>query len=123
MSFVKIDATEFVRVLASSDRVILLEKQLYIYNKTQGSAMTKFGTDRFDSIKLFEDLENFFCETCRNVHIFLIYYYGYIGTGTASHRVTRAEFPSVRACVNRPACWRVVLPLPVRNTNRRKTNS
>jgi len=53
------------RILEYSGKVILLEKQLYIYLKNQGSAMTRFDESRFDSVHLFKDLEDFFLENNR----------------------------------------------------------
>ena len=50
------------RIIACSNKIILLEKQLYIYYKNYGSAMRKFDENRFDTIRLFKNLEEYFCE-------------------------------------------------------------
>lgn len=48
------------RLIAFSERIIELNDPLYIYNVTEGSAMSKFGIERKDSILLMEELEKFF---------------------------------------------------------------
>jgi glycosyltransferase involved in cell wall biosynthesis len=48
------------KILFYSKKIITTTSKLYIYNDTNGSAMSKFNEYRYDSIKLMEDLSVFF---------------------------------------------------------------
>jgi glycosyltransferase involved in cell wall biosynthesis len=48
------------KILFYSKKIITTNSKLYIYNNTNGSAMSKFNEYRYDSIKLMDDLSVFF---------------------------------------------------------------
>ena len=50
------------RLANYSKKTAFTKERHYVYFETEGSAMTKFNLDRRDSLKLFDDLENFFVE-------------------------------------------------------------